>query len=216
MGQPGIPRLRNTVPLPRRDNFRSLGQGALLRVSSGPMRQLVIAIVGGILWCASCGGAVGPARLDETQGGSSGFASLGGRGGAGTPLSSKGGASGGGVTSTYVEPDCPVAPLPTVYSECDPLGESAECGPGTGCYPITSYPSEPCGSETFQMLCLPSGAGQQWASCDALDDCAAGYICVVTGDGTECLKMCDPEAVSPCPKGLFCDGVDLQGIGICF
>lgn len=97
------------------------------------------------------------------------------------------------------------------------MADQTTCPPGEGCYPTISYPTAPCEPEVYSMLCLPSGSGQQWDDCESLLDCAAGFICVVTGIGTECQRACDPTAeVSTCPKGLFCEAIDLQGIGSCF
>ncbi|MGC4063505.1 MAG: hypothetical protein QM784_02410 [Polyangiaceae bacterium] len=81
---------------------------------------------------------------------------------------------------------------------------------------MTVNASRVCETETYRVTCLPAGNGEQWAPCDLLTDCAPGFTCVVTSLGTECLRMCDPTASAACPHGLFCDGVDLHGIGICF
>jgi hypothetical protein len=176
-------------------------------------RVMFVALGIPLAW--ACGGTVGEPRQEPSQGGTQtgqGGIGVGGAIGAG----GKGGTSTGGVTSTYVDPGCPEQPVPEVYTECDPLGDNTDCSMGEGCYPVTEYPTRTCEPEVFQMLCLPSGTAQQWESCSTLTDCANGYTCVVSGDGTMCLKMCDPLADKACPSGLFCDAVDLQGIGICY
>jgi len=218
LGPPGIPRTEAEAPnspigSPRYPRFcRTICHNAaiLSRMQNWPVAMIV-----GLSWVAACGGAVGPSRSDSTNGGTH----TGGAGGsAGTPAAGAalGGESTGGVTSTYVEPGCPVQPEPQVYTECDPLSATNGCGRGMGCYPVTKYPSAPCQPEVFEMLCLPAGALGQFDDCGTLTDCAPGLTCVVTGSGTMCLKMCSPTGRSNCPTGLFCDGVDLQGIGICF
>lgn len=191
---------------------------SVMRMLGGPS-GIQLAFVGSLGCVVACGGAVGAPREEPAQAGSSGV-DVGGAsseaGGSSTRGGTSGGAGAGGVTSTYVDPGCPNTPVPETYEECSPLGSGSECGDTMGCYPVTEYPSAPCEPEIFQMLCLPSGNRGQWESCESITDCIAGHTCVVTGNGTMCLKMCDPEGASSCPTGLFCDGVDLQGIGICF
>lgn len=187
-----------------------------LRVILGPMRASVKILLFGFTLIPACGGTVGESRRETSQGGATagqGGDSFGGL--TATTGGTSGGAS-GGVTSTYIDPGCPEQPVPEVYKECEPLGNGEDCGSGEGCYPITSYPTRTCEPEIFQMLCLPAGRLEQWDTCSTITDCSPGYTCVVSGDGTMCLKMCDPLATVSCPRGLFCDAVDLQGIGICF
>jgi hypothetical protein len=167
-------------------------------------------------WGSACGGTVGDPRQEPGAGGSATAQGGFGWGGTAYGVGGTGGTVTGGVTSTYVDPGCPEQPVPDVYKECEPLGNGSDCGAGEGCYPITVYPTKTCEPETFEMLCLSAGTGKQWDNCTTLTDCAPGFTCVVSSDGTLCSKMCDPLGTLNCPAGLFCDAVDLQGIGICF
>jgi hypothetical protein len=178
-------------------------------------RVMFIAWVLPLGW--ACGGTVGEARQDGSLGGAqTSQGGSAGQGGGSFGGGNHGGTASGGVSSTYVDPGCSAQAGTDVYAECDPLGDSSDCPIGGGCFPVTTYPSSTCQSEVYQMLCLPAGTAKQWDSCTTLTDCAAGFTCVVGSDGTMCLKMCDPTVASSCPTGLFCDAVDLQGIGICY
>lgn len=169
----------------------------------------------------ACGGPSAPLPKPKGRGGSPGIggqvvtSTAGGATSRGGSIAQSGSSSGGTV-STYVDPGCPEVVTPEVYAECS-VSDQSTCPSGTGCYPTIEYPSAPCQPETYNMLCLPAGTGEQWDDCESLLDCAPGFICVVTGIGTECQRACDPSApTSTCPKGLFCESIDLQGIGSCY
>lgn len=120
----------------------------------------------------------------------------------------------GGTTSTYVEPSCPFVPTAQIDAKCDALNQ-ATCPAGQGCYPTITYPTAPCDPEIYRTACLPAGKGLQWDECMSLLDCAAGFICVVSGTGTQCERGCDASNPTSCPTGLFCEAIDLPGIGTC-
>jgi hypothetical protein len=166
-----------------------------------------------------CGGPAADPPSARHKGGSGGATPLTEGGAPVNPASAgtdhRGGAASGGTTSTYVESTCPSAPLPTVEAECV-VGDLSSCPAGEGCYPTITYPSAPCEPEIYRMLCLPAGSGRQWDSCYSLTDCASGYICVVGSIGTECQLACDTTDPKSCPSGLFCEAIDLQGIGTCY
>ena len=115
--------------------------------------------------------------------------------------------------SEYKDPGCPDAEKPTDDFQCDPNGNDSECGPGLGCYPFVSYPSTPCGQETYGSQCLFVGSSGQGESCD--NGCQAHHICVVSGQGTQCIEMCDLNLANPCSDGLVCVAVDIPGVGGC-
>jgi hypothetical protein len=175
-------------------------------------------LVVGLALCCSCGGAVGEPREDTSRGGALSWAGTAGlASGSGGAAAARGGSGHGGtVRSSFVETTCPNVAPPSIPWECDPFGDGSDCDFGEGCFPVTVNASRVCESESYRVTCLPAGLGEQWAPCEFLTDCAPGFTCVVTGQGTECLQMCDPAAPSACPHGLFCDGVDLHGIGICY
>ncbi|MCK6590224.1 MAG: hypothetical protein HUU21_24590 [Polyangiaceae bacterium] len=116
----------------------------------------------------------------------------------------------------YVDPGCPDAPPPIEDFSCDPYNQgNGDCGPGEGCYIYVDYPDEPCGQEVYGAFCIPAGTGTQGDSCTGAQACAAGYCCVVTGSGTQCVKLCPLEGNDDCPPGLVCEPIDVEGFGGC-
>ncbi|MCU0654689.1 MAG: hypothetical protein MUF64_05185 [Polyangiaceae bacterium] len=111
----------------------------------------------------------------------------------------------------YVDPGCPDAGPPTTLYECDPYGD--DCGEGKSCYPFVDYPSEPCGQEIFGASCIFSGTSGQGEPCGI--GCKAGHVCVISGQGTQCVRLCDLKEPNPCKDGLLCVPVDIPGIGGC-
>jgi hypothetical protein len=171
------------------------------------------------LLALGCGGPSAPLPSPRGRGGSGGLSSAATGGAPSTTTSfggmtARGGAATGGQTSTYVEPTCPDVPTAQIEAQCDAFDQST-CPEGQGCYPTIEYPTAPCVPEVYRTLCLPAGKGQQWEECLALLDCAPGFICVVSGSGTQCERACDANVPTSCPKGLFCEPIDLPGIGTC-
>lgn len=117
----------------------------------------------------------------------------------------------------YVDPGCDAGELPPPPPpQCDPYVPST-CAPGEGCYPFTIYPEGSCGEEQYSTFCAPAGPGMQGDHCFGGTDCAAGYHCFVTGEGTQCLKLCNQMLVPPdCPRGRICGSTDLLGYGACY
>ncbi len=113
------------------------------------------------------------------------------------------------------DPGCPNATAPTVIANCDPFATATGCQTGDGCYPGVVYPTEPCESERYLLLCSGEGSGNQWDDCSQSNDCVSGHACVITGIGTQCLALCRLDSADDCPEGLLCDSIDFQGIGAC-
>lgn len=114
----------------------------------------------------------------------------------------------------FVEPTCPFTPPPQTAYDCD-VAKQTGCKPKEACTPFADYPSDPCEPETYGSLCIPAGTGTQGTACTGQLSCAAGYICVITGAGTNCAKYCDLTSPSGCTDGLVCDSVDVSGVGVC-
>jgi hypothetical protein len=116
----------------------------------------------------------------------------------------------------FEDPGCPPATTLPPITECDPLAESSGCNPGESCFPFVDYPSGPCEVERYGTMCLLAGAGTQGDSC-ARDPCSADHICVSTGRGTQCARLCglDADAPSVCAPGLLCLPIDIEGFGGC-
>lgn len=113
----------------------------------------------------------------------------------------------------YTDPGCPDAPPPLISKECDVYAEPTGCGTGETCYPFIEYPTGPCEQEVYGAMCVPAGSGGQGDECHL--GCKAGHVCVVSGQGTQCVKICDLSAPMPCPDGLVCVSVDVPGVGVC-
>ncbi|WP_437683798.1 hypothetical protein [Sorangium sp. So ce131] len=143
----------------------------------------------------------------------------GGGGQAGAPPDPSGG---GGVDAgtepldEYVDPGCPDAPPPITDFLCDPYNQSSGlCAPGEGCFIFVQYPDEPCGQEIYGSFCAPAGPGRQGDPCSGGGECGAGFACVVTGSGTQCVELCPLDGDDNCDPGFVCEPIDVEGIGGC-
>jgi hypothetical protein len=116
----------------------------------------------------------------------------------------------------FEEPGCAPVVAPPPINECDPLSETSGCADGESCFPFVDYPTGPCEVERFGALCLVAGPGTQGDSC-ARQACAADHICVSTGRGTQCARLCgmSSDAVNVCAPGLLCLPIDIDGFGGC-
>lgn len=114
----------------------------------------------------------------------------------------------------YVDPECGDIPPPLELYDCDPFAQTG-CESGEACSPFVEYPSDPCSSETYGAFCVPAGTLTQGESCDSQLDCAAGYLCLITGAGTTCGRVCEINA-DTCTDGLICVSTDVSGIGACY
>jgi hypothetical protein len=116
----------------------------------------------------------------------------------------------------FADPGCPPVTTPPPVDECNPLADVSSCPMGESCFPFVDYPSGPCEVESYGTVCRRAGPGTQGDSC-ARDACAADHICVSTGRGTQCARLCglaaDPPSV--CAPGLLCLPIDIEGFGGC-
>jgi hypothetical protein len=116
----------------------------------------------------------------------------------------------------YVDPGCPDAPPPSTAFVCDPLAPPpGDCAEGEACYPYVQYPSAPCEAEVYGSYCRVAGIQTQGEICGSGDDCAAGFVCVVSGSGTQCVRLCSLTDPSSCPNGQICGPIDVVGMGGC-
>ncbi len=115
----------------------------------------------------------------------------------------------------YVDPECGDIPPPIEMYDCDPIAQIG-CMEDESCSPFVDYPSDPCSSEVYGAMCIPAGTLTQGESCSSQMDCAAGYICLITGAGTTCGRACDLEDQDACSDGLICVSTDVTGIGACY
>ncbi|KYF53316.1 hypothetical protein BE08_40930 [Sorangium cellulosum] len=142
----------------------------------------------------------------------------GGGGEAGAPpvQNGEGGEDAGTVPlEEYVDPGCPDVEPITDFA-CDPHDQSSgHCAPGDGCFIYVQYPAEPCGQEIYGAYCAPAGSGGQGDPCSGRGECGAGFACVVTGSGTQCVQLCQLSGDDRCSPGLVCEPIDVAGMGGC-
>lgn len=117
----------------------------------------------------------------------------------------------------YVDPRCPDLPPEPPYFECDPLAPPPSgCAIGEACYPYVIYPQFECGQESYGAQCIVAGTGQQGSPCgNGENHCAAGFVCVISGAGIQCVKLCALDRIGACAEGLVCEPIDVQGLGGC-
>jgi hypothetical protein len=198
---------------PRRNGLENRFPGGML--SSWSMRP-ISAFFTGILLFAGCGGSVMEIGGAGATGGSAG-AGTGGRGGrdAGRP-DAKDSGGGGDATSDYTEDlNCPPFSEPPPERECDPFATTSGCARGEACYPFVDYPTGPCDREEYGTRCGPAGSGQQGDPCP-MGRCSPRFVCVVTGQGNQCIELCTMDGPRDCAPGLVCQPIDVEGFGGCF
>jgi hypothetical protein len=111
-----------------------------------------------------------------------------------------------------IGPVCPDPGPPVRAWVCDILAQ--DCGSGEGCYGWIEPSPDPCRQEVYRSQCLPGGFGGQGDPCD--QSCQPGLECFITGEGTQCLYVCDIlGSERRCPPGLICSPTDMPGVGAC-
>jgi hypothetical protein len=99
--------------------------------------------------------------------------------------------------------------------ECDPFAATPACADGEGCYLLIRYTDGMCGQPQYGTACLPEGSGTQGDVCGNGGECAAGFICVESRLGPQCVHVCDPDRLGSCNDGRVCDRLDVPGFGGC-
>jgi hypothetical protein len=190
--------------------------GCALRIDFGMVGPMRSARLGSLLSFVllGCGGAVEDPLVFATGG----HTATPGTGGSSSvvPQNSGGTSTGGQVYSTYSPQGCPDASAaPIVTQLCDPFSEYSGCSDGSGCFPAVRSSEDPCQPAQYSFICVRAGTGRQADKCDQAERCAPGYVCVVTNTGTRCQRVCNTTDESSCPPGLFCDPIDVPGVGTC-
>jgi len=116
----------------------------------------------------------------------------------------------------FEDPGCPPVSPPPARNDCDPLATPSGCAESQSCFPFVLYPQGPCEVEQYGTMCLLAGPGTQGDACTR-QGCAAGHICVLTGRGTQCARVCSfaDDAADVCAPGLLCQPIDIEGYGSC-
>ncbi len=113
----------------------------------------------------------------------------------------------------YEDPGCPDAEPPVVSYQCDVHAEPSGCPKGLACYPYIQYPGGPCQEELYGTMCVSAGSGGQGDPCGG--GCQEHFVCVISGQGNQCVRMCDLSASGGCDDGLVCEPLDIPDIGGC-
>lgn len=119
------------------------------------------------------------------------------------------------ASNGYVDPECPTPPPPEEIYECDPFAQTG-CAAEESCSAFVQYPSSSCDSEVYGAFCIPAGTLGQGEACDSQLDCAAGFMCLITGAGTTCGETCRVDGPNTCANGFVCVATDVAGVGACY
>jgi len=164
-----------------------------------------LATAGGAV--AGCGSVVSVVSPDGGAGAHDGGHLADGGTGGGNPFDAQ---------PDYVDPGCPDAGPPLTQFMCDPYHQhNGNCPGNEGCYIFSTPPQTPCGQEVYGATCLAQGSGVQGSPCGGSKACSAGFTCVVSGSGDQCVQLCALMGGTGCPAGLVCEPIDVQGFGGC-
>ena len=85
-------------------------------------------------------------------------------------------------------------------TRCDPVA-STGCPTGSAC---TFFQESAGAMRIFAECAGPVGSGGQGAICTDDTDCRAGFACIDTGFGTECVHWCNYDTGAGCSGLTFC------------
>lgn len=95
---------------------------------------------------------------------------------------------------------------------CDPF-VTGSCPAGKGCYAIPPRASGSCEPGSYGTICAAEGKGAQGAFCNDTTECLSGHVCVKSGLGNHCAKLCKVSDLGSCGEGRVCRVLDLSGSG---
>jgi len=96
--------------------------------------------------------------------------------------------------------------------QCDPFAP-VPCPPGKGCYAVPPRAGGPCQPGTYATICAQEGKGTQGSPCNDTTECAGSFVCVKSGLGNHCAKLCKVSELGSCLDGRVCRVLDLSGSG---
>jgi hypothetical protein len=95
---------------------------------------------------------------------------------------------------------------------CDPF-TAGSCPAGKGCYAVPPRASGSCAPGTYGTICAQEGKGAQGAFCNDTTECLSSHVCVKSGLGNHCAKLCKVSELGSCGEGRICRVLDLSGSG---
>jgi hypothetical protein len=95
---------------------------------------------------------------------------------------------------------------------CDPF-TPLSCPAGRGCYAVPPRAGGPCQPGTYGTICAAEGRGVQGSPCNDTTECVGSHVCVKSGLGNHCAKLCKVSEPGSCADGRVCRLLDLSGSG---
>jgi hypothetical protein len=95
---------------------------------------------------------------------------------------------------------------------CDPFAP-LPCPAGKGCYAVPPRASGSCQPGTYGTICATEGKGAQGDPCNDTTECFGSHVCVKSGLGNHCAKLCKVSELGSCADGRICRVLDLSGSG---
>lgn len=95
---------------------------------------------------------------------------------------------------------------------CDPFAPLS-CSAGKGCYAVPPRASGSCQPGTYGTICSSEGKGVQGSPCNDTTECVGSHVCVKSGLGNHCAKLCKVSELGSCADGRVCRVLDLSGSG---
>jgi hypothetical protein len=107
---------------------------------------------------------------------------------------------------------CPDATRMPPSLVCDPFMPLA-CPAGKGCYAVPPRASGRCQPGSYGTICAAEGKGIQGDPCEDTTECVGSHVCVKSGLGNHCAKLCKVSELGSCTDGRVCRLLDLSGSG---
>ena len=112
----------------------------------------------------------------------------------------------------FIDDICIDAARPPPSLVCDPFAP-LPCPAGRGCYAVPPRASGSCQPGTYGTICATEGKGQQGSPCNDTTECIGSHVCVKSGLGNHCAKLCRVSELGSCAEGRVCRVLDLSGSG---
>jgi hypothetical protein len=112
----------------------------------------------------------------------------------------------------FIEDACMDTPRLPPSLVCDPFA-AVPCPAGKGCYAVPPRATGICEPGTYGTICATEGKGTQGSPCNDTTECVGSHVCVKSGLGNHCAKLCKVSEFGSCSDGRVCRVLDLSGSG---